>query len=140
MHLLISLSALFLAFTAFYSAAVSQPSQHSPYLWIVGFILLTTAIYSAYSLIKPKIILRIDEQGIWERKSGLTKWSDISYYYTSYQYQKHVSQVLFYYNSVSASKEIKVDLSFSQYANESTIRRYITLCKGEHEVTDLGKS
>jgi hypothetical protein len=139
MMLLITMSSLAIGLFAFYKLIVDYHNHYRTFHWIIGFILLPIGIYSFISVIKPKLILRIDEQGVWEKKSGLTPWPDIDYFYTSSRYQKHSSEIHLYYHSIAAAKEIKVDLSMSQYPNDSTIRRYIELFKGEHDVADYGR-
>jgi len=136
----VAVSALAISSLSFYELATDYHNHYRFMLWAIALIFLPIGIYFIISVSKPKLIIRIDDTGIWEKKSGLTKWSDISYYYTSYRYQKHISQIIFYYNSVSKNKEIKVDLSMSQYANDSTIRRYIQIFKGENEILDYGRN
>jgi hypothetical protein len=106
---------------------------------IISSLLLLLTIYCVTTSLRPKLIIKIDDRGIWTKKSGWTDWREIKYFYTKSFYTKGVINVQFFLKTNTREKEILVDLSFSEFANEGTIRRYIEIYRGDNKVIDLGK-
>ena len=136
-NLLVSIICLTIGFGYLY-LLLTEHVKNDFFFWLLTPIIIFGGIYFFYHFVNPQVIAKLDDQGIWTKKHGLTIWNNVEYFYTR-QYHVKTTTTQFYYKVKTNEKEYQIDLSLSHFNNENTIRRYITIFKGDIEIEDKGK-
>lgn len=100
-----------------------------------------STIYFLFNFLRPNIIIKIDEQGIWVKKIGLTTWQNLDYFYTKKVNKKRGFDLHFIIRPKDSEKETDVNLALTLIdgSDEEIIRNFIEICRGDNKVIDLGK-
>ncbi|MES2560689.1 MAG: hypothetical protein V4590_13170 [Bacteroidota bacterium] len=136
-NLLRGIACLTIGTACFYSLVTDNYLKNGFLFLFLTPLIIFAGIYFCYHFVYPQVIAKLDDQGLWTKKHGLIDWNNLEYYYTRQNINKG-TWTMFYYKIKHSEKEFNFDLSRSDFNNENTIRRYITIFKGDNEIEDKG--
>ena len=101
-------------------------------------ILILVLVLGLRDFNNPKIKMKVNENGIWTKKTGQIDWNDISYFYYTNRYAKFGNIISLYFMLYTQKSELIIDLSNAN-PGITKIRTVINKYKGDHSVDDFGE-
>jgi hypothetical protein len=87
----------------------------------------------------PKIIVKIDDGGIWTKRHGFLEWKKINYFYTEIRHYRYGINIMLFIKLHNSKNEIFESFGGAGLSSDKTIRQQINFFKGDHKVIDMGK-